>query len=48
MKDKNKLVQPNRRVLTSKNSPELKKKMLAISMELIKRNHELYKRLENR
>lgn len=48
MNNQTKTLQPNRRVITSKNSPELKKRMLAISTELIKRNHELYKRLENR
>lgn len=35
-------------ILTSKNSPELKEKMRRISAELIKRNQELYKRLENK
>lgn len=40
--------QIERQVITSENSPELKEKMRIISLNLIKRNQELYKRLENK
>ena len=38
----------DRKYLTSKNSPELKKAMDKISSELLKRNKNLYRRLANK
>ena len=35
-----------RKIITTKNSPELKERMKKISAEILERNKELYKRLE--
>ena len=35
-------------IITSKNSEDLAKRMKALSAEILKRNQNLYKRLENR
>lgn len=47
--DTNSFSQENteRKIITTKNSPELKEKMRIISAEIMERNKELYKRLEN-
>lgn len=48
MNEKTEMEQTERRIITTENSPELKEKMRALSLELIKRNQELYKILENK